>query len=160
MSKLELMPKLKSQSKQLKSKLKKKPRRRSPRSLRRKKPKRNPRRPPRKKRRLSRRQKSQMMKSQWMPPLSRLTHQLLPMQLKTLNQVNQLSIIKLPNSMMRSHNTNLPVMYTTQTPWDQWSKTRSPKSRMHLSKLLRRKTNEQWIDRIVFTELKNYFALV
>ena len=97
-------------------------------------PRRKPRRPPRRRR--------LMMKSQWTPPLSRLIHPLLPMPPRTLSHKPQSFTIKSLPSMKTSHNTSPLKMLTTQTQWDQWSKTRSPKSRMPQSRPPRRETTE------------------
>ena len=80
------------------------------------------------------------MKSQWMPPQSRLTHQSSLMPPKTLSQHRLLSIIRLWLMMM--HQRSIPK-HTTQTQWHQWSRTRFQRSRMLLSKQQRRHLNER-----------------
>ena len=123
------------------------PRRKRLRRLRRKKLRKLIRKPPqrRQKRRSPRRVRRLMMKSQWMPQQSRPIHQLLLMPPKILSHKPQLSTTRLLNLMRTPpRSTPLPKTFTTQTPWDPWSKTRSHLSRMLPSKLPRKETTEDW----------------
>ena len=149
------------QRRQLQLKLKKSqrpPKRKSLRKLRRKTLRRPIKRLQRRlKRKLPRRVRRVMTKSQWMPLLSKPIHPLLPMPPKILSHKLQLSTTKLCKWMMTRSKHTQHLMFTTQTPWDPWSKTKYHQSRMPQSKLLRRKTNEHWVRRV--NDLSCYLAL-
>ena len=108
------------------------------------------------KRRPLRRVRRLMMKFQWMLPPSRPIHPLLPMLPKIPSHKLQSSTTKLCKWMM-TRRLSRHLMFTTQTPWDPWSKTKYHQSRMPQSKLLRRKTNEHWMRRV--NDLSCYLAL-
>ena len=152
-----LMHQQRNQLQLKKQKSQRPPKRKSLRKLRRKTLRRPTKRLQRRlKRKLLRRVRRLTTKSQWMPLLSKPIHPLLPMLPKILSHKLQSSTTKLCKWMM-TRRLSRHLMFTTQTPWDPWSKTKYHQSRMPQSKLLRRKTNEHWMRRV--NDLSCYLAL-